>query len=112
MCITDRSPALARAFGPVRKPGKRPGEVRGIDYGLEYGSDRLEIHGEGFEQGPRVLIVDDLLATGGTAAATAQLVTQAGGAVCGFGFVIELADLGGRGRLPEGVPVEALITYS
>ena len=89
----------------MRKPGKLPGEVQGIDYSLEYGSDRLEIHQAGFEQAPRVLIVDDLLATGGTAAATAQLVQQAGGEVCGFGFVIELADLGGRSKLPEQVPV-------
>jgi len=103
--------ALALPFAPVRKPGKLPGEVQGIDYSLEYGSDRLEIHQNGFETGPRVLIVDDLLATGGTAAATAQLVSQAGGSVCGFGFVIELADLGGRERLPAAVPVNALIVY-
>jgi len=103
--------ALALPFAPVRKPGKLPGEVQGIDYSLEYGSDRLEIHQSGFEAAPRVLIVDDLLATGGTAAATAQLVSQAGGSVCGFGFVIELADLGGRGRLPAEVPVDALIVY-
>jgi adenine phosphoribosyltransferase len=109
---TALATALALPFAPVRKPGKLPGDVQGIDYSLEYGSDRLEIHRDGFEQGPRVLIVDDLLATGGTAAATAQLVAQAGGEVCGFGFVIELADLGGRAKLPEGVPVESLIVYS
>jgi adenine phosphoribosyltransferase len=109
---TALATALTLPFAPVRKPGKLPGEVQGIDYSLEYGSDRLEIHRDGFERGPRVLIVDDLLATGGTAAATAQLVAQAGGAVCGFGFVIELAELGGRGKLPEGVPVESLIVYS
>jgi adenine phosphoribosyltransferase len=108
--------ALATALGlplvPVRKPGKLPGEVHSIDYSLEYGTDRLEIHREGFEHSPRVLIVDDLLATGGTAAAAAELVSLAGGHPCGFGFVIELADLQGRDKLPAGLPVESLIIYS
>jgi adenine phosphoribosyltransferase len=98
-------------FTPVRKPGKLPGVVHGIDYSLEYGTDRLEIHVDGFENSPRVLVVDDLLATGGTAAATAELVTLAGGQLCGFAFVIELADLNGRSKLPSGVPVESLIVY-
>ncbi|MFM7086207.1 MAG: adenine phosphoribosyltransferase [Cyanobium sp.] len=102
---------LSLPFAPVRKPGKLPGQVLKIEYTLEYGSDALEIHPEGFESHPRVLIIDDLLATGGTAAATARLVSQAGGQLCGFGFVIELADLNGRAALPAGVPVEALITY-
>lgn len=109
---TALATALSLPFAPVRKPGKLPGAVQGIDYSLEYGSDRLEIHQAGFEQAPRVLIVDDLLATGGTAAATAELVEQAGGSVCGFGFVIELAELGGRAKLPARVPVESLIVYS
>lgn len=109
---TALATALQLPFAPVRKPGKLAGEVHGIDYSLEYGSDRLEIHQAGFEGAPRVLIVDDLLATGGTAAATAQLVKQAGGEVCGFGFVIELADLAGRDKLPAGVPVESLIIYA
>lgn len=108
--------ALATAqgigFSPVRKPGKLPGPVIGVDYSLEYGSDRLEILPEGFQSRPRVLIVDDLLATGGTAAACAQLVTAAGGQLCGFAFVAELAGLGGRDRLPEPHPVESLIVYS
>ena len=108
---TALATALALPFAPVRKPGKLAGAVHGIDYSLEYGSDRLEIHQAGFEDAPKVLIVDDLLATGGTAAAAAQLVAKAGGMVCGFGFLIELAELGGRTRLPEGVPVEALIVY-
>ena len=95
----------------MRKPGKLPGRVHGIDYSLEYGTDRLEIHVDGFENSPRVLVVDDLLATGGTAAATAELVTLAGGQLCGFAFVIELADLNGRSKLPSGVPVESLIVY-
>ena len=107
--------ALATAqgigFSPVRKPGKLPGTVIGVDYSLEYGSDRLEIIPDGFEQQPRVLIVDDLLATGGTAAACSELVQQVGGQLCGFAFVVELADLGGKGKLPDGVPVESLIVY-
>jgi len=107
--------ALATAqgigFSPVRKPGKLPGQVIGVDYSLEYGSDRLEIIADGFEQQPRVLIVDDLLATGGTAGACADLVQQVGGELCGFAFVVELADLAGKARLPETVPVESLIVY-
>jgi adenine phosphoribosyltransferase len=98
-------------FSPVRKPGKLPPEIHGIDYTLEYGSDRLEIHVDGFEDNPRVLVVDDLLATGGTAGAAGQLVTLAGGRLCGFAFVIELGELGGREKLPPGVPVESLIVY-
>jgi len=89
--------ALRLPFAPVRKPGKLPGEVHGVDYTLEYGQDRLEIHADGFEDQPRVLIVDDLLATGGTAAACGQLV--------------ELSALNGRDKLPERVPAESLIVY-
>ena len=107
--------ALATArnigFSPVRKPGKLPGEVIGVDYALEYGTDRLEILPDGFEQRPRVLIVDDLLATGGTAGACADLVQQVGGELCGFAFIVELADLGGKAKLPEAAPVESLIVY-
>ena len=98
-------------FVPVRKPGKLPGEVVGLDYALEYGTDRLEIQADAFENSPRVLVVDDLLATGGTAAATGQLVEQAGGCLVGFAFVIELEGLGGRQALPAGQPVDALLRY-
>jgi adenine phosphoribosyltransferase len=108
---TSLATAVGLGFVPVRKPGKLPGEVHGIDYSLEYGTDRLEIHREGFESNPRVLIVDDLLATGGTAGACARLVELAGGELCGFAFVIELAALHGRRKLPEEVPVESLILY-
>lgn len=104
--------ALALPFAPVRKPGKLPGTVHGVDYTLEYGTDRLEIHADGFEDSPSVLVVDDLLATGGTAAACGQLVEQAGGRLTGFAFVVELLALEGRRRLPESVPVEALIRYA
>ncbi|MBM5817706.1 MAG: adenine phosphoribosyltransferase [Cyanobacteria bacterium K_Offshore_surface_m2_239] len=103
--------ALRLPFAPVRKPGKLPGQVHGVDYSLEYGQDRLEIHADGFEDQPRVLIVDDLLATGGTAAACAQLVEMAGGTLAGFSFVVELSALNGRDKLPENVPADALIVY-
>ena len=98
-------------FVPVRKPGKLPGAVTGVDYDLEYGSDRLEIHSDALSDGARVLVVDDLLATGGTAAACAELVRTAGGQLCGFGFVAELAALEGRRRLPVELPVESLLIY-
>lgn len=97
---------------PVRKPGKLPGATHCIAYGLEYGSDRLEIHADALRPGARVLIIDDLLATGGTVAATAQLVAQAGGSVAAALFLIELADLGARAKLESaGVKVEALLRY-
>ncbi|MFQ6538124.1 MULTISPECIES: adenine phosphoribosyltransferase [Aphanothece] len=103
---------VALGFVPVRKPGKLPGSVTGVDYALEYGTDRLEIISDALEGGPRVMVVDDLLATGGTAAACAELVEAAGGKLCGFGFVAELAALEGRRRLPEEHPVESLIIYT
>ena len=98
-------------FVPVRKPGKLPGDVTGVDYTLEYGSDRLEIQSDALADGARVLLVDDLLATGGTAAASAELIQKAGGSLVGCGFVIELAELSGRERLPEDLPIESLIRY-
>ena len=98
-------------FVPVRKPGKLPGNVVGVDYTLEYGHDRLEIQSDALADSASVLLVDDLLATGGTAAASAELIVKAGGRLVGCGFVIELAELSGRRRLPEGVPVESLIRY-
>ena len=88
------APALAYALGagfvPVRKPKRLPAETISVSYDLEYGKDSLEMHKDAVSPGSRVLIVDDLLATGGTAAATARLVREAGGAVAGIGFVIEL----------------------
>lgn len=104
--------AMRVGFVPVRKPGKLPGLVTGVDYALEYGSDRLEISSDALEGAPKVLVIDDLLATGGTAAACAELVAAAGGALCGFGFVAELAALGGRRKLPAQQPVESLLIYS
>lgn len=108
---TALATATRLGFVPVRKPGKLPGAVTGVDYALEYGTDRLEIHSDALSEGQRVLVIDDLLATGGTAAACAQLVEAAGGEICGFGFVAELAGLAGRSRLPGQHPVESLIIY-
>ena len=96
---------------PETVPGKLPGEVIAVDYALEYGQDRLELQSDALSGSPRVLVVDDLLATGGTAAATAALVRKAGGNLVGFAFVIELQGLNGRSALPEEVPVESLIVY-
>ncbi|QEY31864.1 adenine phosphoribosyltransferase [Synechococcus sp. RSCCF101] len=111
--IVGMALATSRSLGfvPVRKPGKLPGAVLGVEYELEYGSDRLEIPCDALSGSSRVLVVDDLLATGGTAAASARLVEQAGGRVCGFAFLVELAGLAGRRQLPDGAPVESLIVY-
>ena len=101
---------LGVGFIPVRKPGKLPGAVHTVEYELEYGMDRLEMHQDALHPGSRVLIVDDLIATGGTATATAELVQQIGCILVGFGFIIELRDLGGRQRLPD-VPIVTLVEY-
>jgi adenine phosphoribosyltransferase len=102
--------ALHAGFVPMRKPNKLPAEVEKIEYQLEYGTDWLEVHRDAIEPGQRVLIVDDVLATGGTAAAAARLVEKLGGEVAGLGFVIELDFLNGRTRL-EGRPVWSLLHY-
>lgn len=94
----------------ARKPGKLPREVASVEYQLEYGLDSLEVHTDAIRRGARVLVHDDLLATGGTAGALCQLVEQAGGVVAGCAFVIELAFLGGRERL-AGYDVESLVVY-
>jgi len=97
-------------FTPVRKAGKLPWQVEAEEYALEYGTDLLEIHRDAIEPGEQVLVVDDVLATGGTAAATVRLVERLGGAVVGLGFVLELAFLDGRSRLP-GRDLVALVSY-
>ena len=102
---------LSKGFVPVRKSGKLPRAVHSVSYSLEYGQDQLEVHQDAFSSGDRVLIIDDLLATGGTAAAAAQLIQKAGAALAGFIFVIELNDLSGRDNLPPEVPVVSLIQY-
>ena len=101
---------LNAGFVPVRKPGKLPAAVHSIEYELEYGTDSLEIHQDAIQAGTKVLIVDDLIATGGTAKATAELLQKIGAEVLGFAFIIELTDLGGREKLPD-VPVITLIEY-
>ncbi|MEM9770491.1 MAG: adenine phosphoribosyltransferase [Cyanobacteria bacterium P01_D01_bin.73] len=107
-------PAIAQQLGlgfvPIRKPGKLPAPTYQIDYELEYGTDTLEVHQDAFEAGQKVVIVDDLIATGGTAAAAAQLVEKAGATLAGYSFLIELVDLKGRSLLPD-VPVKTLVAY-
>lgn len=101
---------LGCAFVPVRKPGKLPYETESLHYDLEYGSDALEIHSDAIAPGDRVLLVDDLLATGGTIEACMKLAEKQGAVVVGAAFVIELAFLNGRSRLP-GNNVSSLIAY-
>jgi adenine phosphoribosyltransferase len=108
------APAVAHALGagfvPVRKPKKLPHTVRSVEYELEYGTDQLEIHADAIEPDQSVLIIDDVLATGGTASAVAHLVQLLGGKVVGLGFVIELRFLNGRQKL-QGHDVFSLLQY-
>jgi adenine phosphoribosyltransferase len=101
---------LGAGFIPVRKPGKLPYRTSVAEYALEYGSDRLEIHADAHAPDARVLIVDDVLATGGTASATCRLVEELGGVVVGCSFLIALSFLSGRAAL-DGRRVEALVTF-
>jgi adenine phosphoribosyltransferase len=103
--------ALGTGLVPIRKPGKLPAAVDSVTYELEYGGGALEIHLDALRPGARCLIVDDVLATGGTARAAAELVSRQGAEVVGFSFLAELGFLGGRARLGAGVPVHALIDY-
>jgi adenine phosphoribosyltransferase len=104
--------ALSAGFVPVRKPGKLPRAVRGMDYDLEYGKDRLEIHADAVGAGRRVLLVDDVLATGGTMKAKGELVAAMGAEVVGITVLIELRSLGGRSRLgAHGENVHAVLRY-
>ena len=108
------APAVAYAIGagfvPVRKPKKLPAPVESVEYALEYGTDRLEIHKDAVQPGQRILIIDDVLATGGTAAAVAELVTRMGGNIAGLAFVVELDFLKGRDKL-VGQDVHSLLHY-
>ena len=102
----------ARGFIPVRKKGKLPWQTIGQDYALEYGTDRVEIHTDAILEGERVLLIDDLIATGGTAAAAIELIRQTGGKIAGAAFVIDLPDLGGRKRIEGmGVDIVALCAF-
>lgn len=102
---------LNAGFIPVRKPNKLPAKTIKETYELEYGTDALEIHEDAFKKGDRVLIVDDLLATGGTAAAACNLVARTGAEIIGCGFIIELKDLNGRAKLPENMKIVSMVEY-
>jgi adenine phosphoribosyltransferase len=101
---------LGVGFVPVRKTGKLPSEVYEVQYSLEYGTNTLAIHKDAVNLGEKVLVVDDLLATGGTVAATVELIRKLGGAIVGLAFLIELLELRGRDKL-KGYPVLSLISY-
>jgi adenine phosphoribosyltransferase len=100
---------LGTGFVPLRKPGKLPAEVEAVTYDLEYGTATLEVHRDAFRPGRRVLLVDDVLATGGTAAASIDLVKRLGATLVGCAFLVELAALGGRARL-AGYPLHTVLT--
>ncbi len=102
---------LNAGFVPVRKPGKLPADVFEVKYNLEYGSNSLAIHRDAIQEGESVLIVDDLLATGGTAAATVHLIRQLGGEIAGVGFLVELLGLEGRKKL-DGCAIHSLVSYA
>lgn len=102
---------LNAGFIPVRKPNKLPAATLSESYALEYGTDTLEIHADAIKKGDRVLIVDDLLATGGTAAAACNLVTKTGAEIVGCAFIIELNFLDGRNKLPKDCKVLSMIEY-
>ncbi len=102
--------ALGKGFVPVRKPGKLPGATIGVEYTLEYGVDRLEIHTDALNRGDKVLIVDDLLATGGTMNAACRLMEQIGADIVGCGFVVELVDLKGREQIAQ-YPIMSLVEF-
>lgn len=107
--VADR---LGTGFVPIRKKGKLPGAAIGQDYELEYGSDIIEIHEDAIRPGERALLVDDLIATGGTACAAARLIERVGGVLMGAAFIIDLPELGGCERLTRlGVPCHALIAF-
>jgi adenine phosphoribosyltransferase len=101
---------LGAGFVPVRKPGKLPAPTLKASYELEYGADSLEIHQDAIETGQRVLVLDDLIATGGTAAAVVNMVRQLGGELVGLAFLVELTQLNGRSRL-EGCEVFSILKY-
>jgi len=106
----QRSFLLAAGFVPVRKPGKLPADIHEVKYELEYGSGTLAVHQDAIAKGERVLLVDDLLATGGTMAAAVELIRKMGGVIVGVAFLVELGDLGGRKKLP-GIDIVSMVTY-
>ena len=98
-------------FIPIRKPNKLPGKVIGVNYKLEYGEDRLEIQKNSIENNSKVILIDDLLATGGTASAAGKLIRRVGGKLIGYAFLIELTELNGRQNLDCNLIIESLIKY-
>lgn len=102
---------LGIGFVPIRKPGKLPYKVQKLEYALEYGTDCVEVHADAVEAGQRVVVIDDLLATGGTADAARRLMAAVGGEVVGIGFIVELEFLSGRKKLGDGADIFSLISY-
>ncbi len=102
---------LGAGFIPIRKKGKLPAATIREEYSLEYGTDSVEMHADAAGPGTRVVLVDDVLATGGTAAACLRLIRKTGAELCGAAFLIELSELQGRKKLPEDVPTRSLIVY-
>ncbi|SVA03739.1 uncharacterized protein METZ01_LOCUS56593 [marine metagenome] len=100
---------LGKGFIPIRKAGKLPGPTHGVEYDLEYGTDRVEVHQDAIPAGSKILMVDDLLATGGTIEGCSRLIEQACGVIVGYAFVIELIDLKGRNRLNR--PIFTLVNF-
>jgi len=107
---TNLAQDLHAGFIPIRKPGKLPAATISATYALEYGEDTIEMHKDAFNKGARVLIHDDLIATGGSAKAATQLVEKMGGEVVGYSFIVELKALDGKNNLTKDVPVEVLIS--
>ncbi|WP_073068077.1 adenine phosphoribosyltransferase [Fodinibius roseus] len=107
---TNLAQDLHAGFIPIRKPGKLPAETLSATYALEYGNDTVEIHKDAFSEGARVLVHDDLIATGGSAAAATELVEELGGKVVGYSFIIALETLRGTDLLAPGVPVKVLLS--
>jgi adenine phosphoribosyltransferase len=103
--------SLSAGFVPVRKPGKLPRTVHGVDYALEYGTDRLEMHADAVRPGQRVLMVDDLLATGGTMQASCELAEKTGATIAGITVLIELDFLKGRDRMARFAPVHSVLNF-
>lgn len=108
-------PTIANKIGvgfvPIRKPGKLPYTVERFEYSLEYGTDCVEVHADAVAKGDRVVIIDDLLATGGTAGAATSLIKKLGGEVVGIGFIIDLTFLNGREKLPKDAEIFSLLNY-
>tara|TARA_Y100001968_G_scaffold301348_1_gene313545 strand:- start:1753 stop:2271 length:519 start_codon:yes stop_codon:yes gene_type:complete len=98
-------------FIPIRKPNKLPGNIISINYQLEYGEDRLEIQESPFEKNSKIIIIDDLLATGGTASAAGKLIKEAGGRLIGYAFLVELTELKGREKLDPNLNIQSVIKY-